>query len=377
MRDAEIRAALRARRIGVQDDAGFRLDFFSVEDIAARVLLDKHPAAPGGARPAQVVIAGFGRLGRAVLREVARRREPGGSPLSVTVRGASSQAVSQFLDLFPVVRQNCSVTCDGDAPRRPSGGEPTLVFVCLPDNNDALTAGLAAAHSLTGRADRVVICMSQPSPFGAVLTGQTALLDDVEGRLTVFEVVEEACVPARIREDLADQLARAIHRAYVDNCAARGDSPRLNQSMRPWEELPGDLWQANLAQAAHIGTKLDAINCVVVPESGTAPDFAFSEAEIELLAEMEHRRWAQERQAQGYVYGPDRAGKQHPGLVDWQYLSENARDKDRDAIRELPQILRQVGFQILRLPPRFPVTAASPRAESEATPASRRGASPR
>jgi hypothetical protein len=122
--------------------------------------------------------------------------------------------------------------------------------------------------------------------------------------------------------------------------------------MRPWEELPDDLRQANLAQAAHIGTKLDAIDCVVVPESGTAPDFAFSEAEIELLAEMEHRRWAQERQAQGYVYGPNREGKQHPDLVDWQYLSENARDKDRDAIRELPGILRQAGFQILRLPPR-------------------------
>jgi Holliday junction resolvase len=41
-------------------------------------------------------------------------------------------------------------------------------------------------------------------------------------------------------------------------------------------------------------------------------------------------------------------------LVDWEYLSESAREKDRDAIRELPQILRQAGFQILRLPPRSP-----------------------
>jgi hypothetical protein len=122
--------------------------------------------------------------------------------------------------------------------------------------------------------------------------------------------------------------------------------------MRPWEELPDDLRQANLAQAAHIGTKLDAIDCAVVPESATAADFAFSEAEIELLAKMEHQRWVQERQAQGYVHGPNRAGKQHPDLVDWQYLSDSARDKDRDAIGELPVILRQAGFQILRLPPR-------------------------
>ena len=47
-----------------------------------------------------------------------------------------------------------------------------------------------------------------------------------------------------------------------------------------------------------------------------------------------------------------RQGNQHPDLVDWQYLSGAAKDKDRDAIRELPAILRQAGFQILRLPPR-------------------------
>jgi hypothetical protein len=101
--------------------------------------------------------------------------------------------------------------------------------------------------------------MSEPSPFGAVLTGQRALLDDVGGRLTVFHVIEEGCSPGRIREDLVDQLARAIHQAYLDNCAACGDSPLRNPSMRPWEELPDDLRQASLAQAADIGTKLELI----------------------------------------------------------------------------------------------------------------------
>jgi RyR domain len=96
------------------------------------------------------------------------------------------------------------------------------------------------------------------------------------------------------------------------------------------------------------------IDCAVISESAVAPDFAFCEAEIELLAEMEHRRWAQERQAQGYLYGPNREGKQHPDLVDWQYLSDGAKDKDREAIRELPAILHHAGFQILRLPPRSP-----------------------
>jgi hypothetical protein len=73
--------------------------------------------------------------------------------------------------------------------------------------------------------------------------------------------------------------------------------------MRPWEELPEQLKQSNLEQAAHIGTKLDMIDCVVVPESATTADFAFTDDDIELLSQAEHRRWAQERQARGDAYG--------------------------------------------------------------------------
>ena len=351
VRDAEISTALTARRIGAKDDSSFRLDFFSVEDTAARVLLDKHPLAPDGTRPARVAIVGFGRLGRAVLREIARRPHPAGSLLQVSLRGEGTETLPRFLDRFPVVGRNCSVSCD-DAPQRPPGDEPELTFICLPNNDDALNAGLAAAQAMTTRSDHVVICMSEPSPFGAVLSSQKALLDDAEGRLTVFEVIEEACVPGRIEEDLTDQLARAIHQAYVRNCEARGESPLVNLSMRPWEDLPDHLKQSNLAQAADIGAKLEAIDCAVVPESAVNPDFAFSAAEIELLAKMEHQRWVDERKGQGIVYGPVREGNQHPDLVDWQDLSDNAQNKDRDAIRELPMILWQAGFQILRLPPR-------------------------
>lgn len=351
VRDAEISTALRARRIGATGDPSFRLDFFSVEDTAARVLLDKHPLEPDGTGAAHVVIVGFGRLGRAVLREIARRRRPGGSPLRVRIRGDGTEALSDFLKRSPVVGRNCSVTCDDDdALQRPAGDEPALIFICLPNNDDALNAGLDAADAMNTRADRVVICLSEPSPFAAVLGSQKALLNDAEGRLAVFEVIEEACVPGRIRDDLANQLARAIHRAYVNSCTARGDSPLGNPSMRPWEDLPDDLKQSNLAQAAHIGTKLDAIDCAVVPESAIVRRFVFSEAEIERLAEMEHRRWMDERKGRGYVYGPEHEGNQHPDLVDWQDLGESTRDKDRDAIRELPAIVGQAGFQILRLP---------------------------
>lgn len=356
VRDAEICMALRTRRIGTQDNLRFRLDFFNVEDLAARVLLDQHPVTVDGTWPARVMIVGFGLLGRAVLREIARRQRQDGSRLEVRIRGADAEGVREFLELFPGVSRTCFVAVDGSAAGRPRGGEPTVVFVCLPDNEDALSSGLVAAQSLTTRSGRVVICLREPSPFGAALTGQRIVLDNKQGRLAVFGVVEEGCVPEMIREDLHDQLARAIHQAYLDHCAAQGDSPQRNPSMRPWADLPEDLKQANLAQAADISRKLRAIDCIIVPESAAVRQFAFTAAEVERLAEQEHERWMAERQARGYVPGPDRAARQHPDLVPWADLSESARDKDQDAVREIPSILQQAGFQVVRLPPRSPAT---------------------
>jgi TrkA-N domain/RyR domain len=352
VRDAEICVALQTRRIGTEDTLRFRLDFFDIDDVAARVLLDQYPVTADNTWPAQVVIIGFGLLGRAVLRELGRRPRPDGSPLKVTIRGTDTRDLREFLNRFPAVSRTCFVTMDDHATEQPGGRGPAVVFVCLPDNDDALSAGLAAAaQSLATRSGRVVICLHDPSPFGALLTGQRIVLDDEQGQLAVFGVLEEGCVPERVRQDLHDQLARAIHQAYLDHCAAQGDSPERNPSMRPWTELPDDLKQANLAQAADIRRKLRAIDCAIVPESAAVPVFAFTAGEVEQLAEQEHERWMRERQALGYVLGPDRAAKQHPDLLPWAGLSEASRDKDRNAVCEIPSILQQAGFQIIRLPP--------------------------
>ena len=78
--DAELGVGLRARRIGVSGAPGLRLDFFGLEEGAARKLLASYPLAwdPGDAP--HVVIVGFSALGQAVLREVARRQLRHGGP---------------------------------------------------------------------------------------------------------------------------------------------------------------------------------------------------------------------------------------------------------------------------------------------------------
>ena len=159
-------------------------------------------------------------------------------------------------------------------------------------------------------------------------------------------------MPADIRDDFTEQIARAIHGAYVAREAAQGHTETMNHSMAPWERLPEHLRRSNIAQAADIGAKLNAIGAVVIPESTAAPEFTFTDQEIELLARMEHDRWSAERKANGWKYGEarDDERKLHPDLRDWAYLSKDAKDKDFNAIRTLPPTLHRAGYQILRLP---------------------------
>jgi hypothetical protein len=352
VRDAELGVALRARRIGAAGDSRLRLDFFDVEDLAARKLLDAHPLPAGEHGQASVVIVGFGPLGQAVLREVARRhrRLPGGQPIEVVIRHATEAEVTAVTDSFPAISDSCSLRY-GAAPTLPTTGDCS-VFVCLDGADASLREGLAMTHALGGKRGRVVVCMRESSPFAGILAARSGLIDDVMGKLSVFGVIQEACVPADIRADFTEQLARAIHKNYVAMEAAKGNAEAANPSMAPWERLPGQLRQSNIAQAADVGVKLAAIGATVVPQSAAAPEFTFTPPEIELLARMEHDRWMRERRADGWKHGEqrDNAQKLHPDLVDWAYLSNEAQDKDRNAIRSLPVILHNAGFQILRLP---------------------------
>jgi hypothetical protein len=349
--DAELGVGLRARRIGVSGAPGLRLDFFGLEDGAARKLLASYPLAWDAGDAPHVVIVGFTALGQAVLREVARRQlRHGGPRVKVFLRNAVAADITRVKEAFPVISAACRISCE--EPQVPGTAQYT-VFICLDDDDDALRASLEIGRQVASDRARVVTCMRASAPFAQTLAGNPKFLEDLRGRMSVFEVIQEACMPANIRDDaFLEQLAHSIHEDYVAKGEARGETKEKNRSMVPWDQLPKDLRDANVAQAAGIGAKLEAINAVVVPESAEDSDFGFTPEEVEGLAEMEHKRWMNERIAQGWSYGPKRDNRRkiHPELVDWAALPESERQKDRDAVRAIPGILREAGYQILRLP---------------------------
>jgi hypothetical protein len=149
-------------------------------------------------------------------------------------------------------------------------------------------------------------------------------------------------------------LARAKHEHYLLCERERGVSPDENPSVVPWHELDESLKESNRLFADSIGAKLEAAGCTVVPAplaDPRAPGFAFSDDEIEEFARAEHDRWQRDLLGQGWRFGEvkDAQRKLHPKLVPWNELTEDDRDKDREPVRALPEMLARAGFAIERV----------------------------
>lgn len=145
-----------------------------------------------------------------------------------------------------------------------------------------------------------------------------------------------------------EALARAIHERFRRNHADRPDD---DPAMQPWEELREDLKESNRLQADHIPVKLRAIQCGFAPASEGEPnDVTFTDEEIETMAEMEHERWMAEKRLDGYVDGEERDhdAKTSPYLVPWEELSEEVKEWDLDAVRAIPELMADAGFEIYR-----------------------------
>ena len=147
-----------------------------------------------------------------------------------------------------------------------------------------------------------------------------------------------------------DVLGQVIHARYLTNQKDRKapDDP----SMQLWETLREDLRESNRQQADYITANLRSIGCGIMPVSDQKPaPVTFTDAEVEIMAEMEHDRWMKERRIAGWVHGPERSieHKISPYLVLWAELPDDMKELDREAVRAIPEVLAQAKFEVYRL----------------------------
>jgi len=373
----------------------FQLQCFNVFDLEARVLLETHAPFPntassdpgdssgvegtGSRTHPHLLVVGGGWLGQSLVVHLARRwRErlqsaqppahadpTGDTALRVTLIEKDALQIKELLHLrHPELASVCDLVAyplDVSTPESHRAAflfdaqgrcDVTAIYVCIEEDTLGLSWALGLHHRVRQYRIPIVVRLMQD-------TGLATLLHSVKKdghaleTLHTVALLEHICQPELVLGGTHEVLARAMHEQYVAEQKAAEQSSQPNPLVVPWEALPEEIRDSNRAQAMHISEKLKAVQCDIIPLTDwDAATFTFTETEEECLAQMEHERWMNERQRQGWTYsdGPrNDVEKTNPHLVPWRELPEETRDFNRHVVRELPAFLARAGFQIARL----------------------------
>ena len=150
--------------------------------------------------------------------------------------------------------------------------------------------------------------------------------------------------PRPLLRDL-ELLAIAIHARYNEKQLI--DHPERPLAYPDFSTLPDDLKYSNLRQAQGIYDKLEMIGCELRPKGGKGAIRSFTPEQVERLAVHEHEQWMAERLARGWTLGErDMEHKRSPYLVPYDELTEEIKDYDRDAVRNIPALCDRIGMAI-------------------------------
>jgi voltage-gated potassium channel Kch len=356
----------KAHGLARHGDTTIRLEPFSVVETAARLLLEQFPPLPPadeGAQPPHVLVVGSGSMAKSLVLRIAgvyqRTQRQGDKIALITLADPGASSVTgQLLDRHPDLNRACRLipknadVAAGDLARSDQlDPVVTTAYVCLDNDAEALAAGLALLALSELRDARIVLTVESGSGgVAAAVRGQRAGV----APLATFGRLDSALTPQLLLRGTTEVLARAKHEQYIRDEHRRGVDSSANEAAVPWDELPENLKRSNRLFADSVWTKLEAAGCLLVPAPLADPDFVslpLTDAEVEEMAIAEHDRWSHDMIKDGWrlTQGPkNSAEKHHPDLIPWEALSEEARDKDREAITGLPGILASAGFEMVR-----------------------------
>ena len=327
--------------------------YFNLGVASAHVLVATHrPFAIGEEQP-HLVVAGVEGVGESVVIQAARQwlaeRTDTTVRMRLTVVGADApEQVIRLLARQPGLEAACEVqpcVLRHGSVGSVDGPPPTAVYVCAQPEGVAISTALTLRGSPGLGSAPIVVLVSDET------RGIATALERVNGVIP-FGVLNHSRLADITNQGVIEILARAKHAQYVRDELRRGSTVETNPSMVPWHELEESLRESNRRFAAGIGDHLSRLGLTVVPGSLADPSavaLRLPDEQVEELARAEHDRWMRDLIADGWQYGAgpkDPERKLHPSLVAWEELSEDERDKDREPIRALPEMLALVGFEL-------------------------------
>jgi hypothetical protein len=152
---------------------------------------------------------------------------------------------------------------------------------------------------------------------------------------------------ARFSETGRFRLPRSIHERYCEARMAEGELPVDNPSLKPWHAIDEDVRQSNRERADHVIYLLGRLGYVIDEARNEAlSPVSFNKDVLEQLARLEHMRWTAERRLAWWSFGAirDNSLRRHPLLVPYDALEEDEKEKDRQTVRDIPEVLRRAGL---------------------------------
>jgi hypothetical protein len=311
--------------------------------------LDRVHICPNDPRQVHLILIGFERLASAIAVQFAHTCHFANNkkPKMTVIDRAIAEKRDQFLCKYPQFEKVVDVEFMEGSP-----GTPEIraqLAKTVNDTSDIVTVAVCK--------NRITDCFveafglppeyrDKDIPILIQLSEQSADTD-----FSRFTSQGDRCViPFAFKEDAIDldfkidELAQGFHAMYLERAGLEGQNPESNPAMRQWPKLDYLYKVSNRRLADHIDVKLRAIGCKTVSLdcASEARILQFSDEEIEIMARMEHQRWAAERYMDGWRLGPtDKPRRISSYLVPFDDLEPSIQEYDREPIRQLPGMLEK------------------------------------
>jgi voltage-gated potassium channel Kch len=349
-------------------------------DISARLLFTEHPLdymeiPADSSKMPHCVIAGFGNMGESVAVQAARTGHYARhGRIKITVVDQNAKNVeSLFFATYPNFRSAADIgfiQSDIESAEffqmveRWALDDAAITTLVIAVHNDTKTfaCALNCAKRTKGREIPIHVRLDTSEGIAALLQHRGGREDRELSGIHPFGMLSASCNMTMIENQPIDFLAQKIHEEYVGKRLkeeegrpqAERRTPDNDPSLYPWGKLDGSLKDSNRQQADHIPVKLRAIGCTTDPArapAGAEPVKAFTVEEIELLSIMEHDRWMADRFIAGWQPGRERnvQSRISPFLVPWEELEKSIKNRDLEAMKNIPALLEQTGKRIYRV----------------------------
>jgi hypothetical protein len=340
---------------------GLSLNVFNLYENSARELFQENPPDRTGIpeqsnKYVQLIIFGFGQAGEALAIQCGLTghylNRKTSLPRVVVFDRHALEKIDAFKKKYPSFTNYCNLsfeTIEASSPQLIPELEKYLadpealntIVLCFDNKINNLMLGLQI-DTLTPSTPAI--------PFQVFIrTGDNDSFDAISKNLKPYGLPASVCSLNAITGCDLDKQARAVHADFLKIRKTKANFGSQDSDVE-WEELSQEFKDSNRKAADHMGVKMRGIGCQIVLQSDPRPETKISPAELELLAELEHCRWNAERSLAGWTYDSVKSNKTRttPYLVDWDKLTPDIQQYDRDAVANIPNVLKEAGLKIVR-----------------------------